>query len=89
MLAKSTKWAKIEAELFYNAGNPKVTSPKVAKAALSEFLNRYIAKMGILDGTIGLIEAIYQGLHQAMVLTYLWEIQNNSVGKFQKAESNQ
>ena len=89
MLTKSTKWAKIEANLFYRAGSPKVTAPKVAKAALSEFLSRYIAKIGILDGTIGLIEAIYQGLHQAMVLTYLWEIQNNSAGKFQKAKANQ
>ena len=89
MLAKSTKWAKIEADLFYRAGSPKVTAPKVAKAALSEFLSRYIAKIGILDGTIGLIEAIYQGLHQAMVLTYLWEIKNNSAGKFQKAKANQ
>ena len=89
MLAKSTKWAKIEADLFYKAGNHKVTAPKVTKAALSEFFRRYITKMGILDGTIGLIEAIYQGLHQAMVLTYLWEIQNNSAGKFQKAKAKQ
>ena len=89
MLAKSIKWAKIEADLFYKAGSHKVTAPKVAKATLSEFLNRYIAKMGILDGTIGLIEAIYQGLHRAMVLTYLWEIQNNSAGKFKKAKEKQ
>ena len=89
MLAKSIKWAKIEADLFYKAGSHKVTAPKVAKAALSEFFRRYITKMGILDGTIGLIEAIYQGLHRAMVLTYLWEIQNNSAGKFKKAKEKQ
>lgn len=78
MLEKTTKWAKIEAELFQKANYPQVTITKVAKSAIVEFLRRYLAKRGYLDGTVGLIEAIYQSFHQAVVLTYLWEAQHKN-----------
>ena len=82
MLKKTTGWAKVEAELFYKADHPPVTILKVVKALLSEFINRYLTKLGFLDGQVGLIEAIYQALHKSIVMTYLWEIQNNANRKF-------
>lgn len=87
MLSKSTNWAKIEAQLYHRSKNPKVTIPKIIKAAVGELLNRYILKLGILDGTVGLISAIYQSVHTAMIFTYLWEIQNDARAKFLKAKS--
>lgn len=78
MLAKTIKWAKIEAQLFQKANFPKVTIFKIAKSVISEFWRRYLAKRGFLDGTVGLIEAIYQSLHQAAILTYLWEAQHKN-----------
>lgn len=78
MLLKSTNWAKIEAQLYQRSKNPQVTILKVIKAAAGEFLNRYILKLGLLDGTVGLISAIYQSIHTAMTFTYLWEIQSKS-----------
>lgn len=84
ILAKSATWAKVEADLFYKNGYPKVNSWKLAKASVREFISRYFVKMGFLDGTVGLIESIYQALHQAMVFTYLWELQNDTKGKFEK-----
>jgi len=77
MLEKTRRWAKIEAELLKEANYPKVTIFRVAKALCSEFFSRFIKKAGFLDGYIGLVESIYQALHQAIVLTYLWELQNN------------
>jgi hypothetical protein len=47
-----------------------------------EFFRRYVYKKGFLDGTIGFVSAIYQALHQAIIFTYLWEIQNNTKQKF-------
>ena len=87
MLEKSTKWAKIEAELNYQNSAKYVTIPKVLRALISEFVSRYIIKFGFLDGFVGLVEAIYQSYHRAMVLTYLWELQNDAEGKFKKATS--
>lgn len=81
MLQKSIIWAKVEAELAASAGHPPVTKLKVLKAMLTEFLSRYILKIGFLDGRRGLIQGIYQALHKAIVLTYLWEIQNKSYEK--------
>ena len=78
MLKKSTKWAKIEAELYYKTYSSKVSVLKVFKALFSEFFRRYFIKMGFLDGQAGLIESIYQAFHQAIVLVYLWELQNNA-----------
>lgn len=84
MLSKSIRWAKTEAELRYKAHQPKVNALKTIKAASFEFLNRYFVKKAFLDGNIGLIESIYQGLHQAMVMTYLWELQNKMKDTFKK-----
>jgi len=87
MLEKSTRWAKIEAELNFENGAKKVTIPKVIKALISEFTIRYLAKLGFLDGFVGLVESVYQAYHRAMVLTYLWELQNDSEGKFKQVTS--
>jgi len=81
MLKKSIKWAKIEAELYDNANFPKVSILKVTKALFSEFFRRYLIKRGFLDSQVGLIESIYQAFHQAIVLVYLWELQNNAQKK--------
>lgn len=77
MFSKSIKWAEIEANLFALHGYPTVNIAQVIKAMVREFVKRYIFKLGILDGPVGLIEGIYQAVHQAMILTYLWEMQNN------------
>jgi len=83
MLTKSTVWGQIEAELYYRNHHPKVTSLKIIKAMTFEFIGRFFLKMGFLDGVVGLIEAVYQSTHQAIVLTYLWEIQNNVKQRYQ------
>lgn len=76
MFQKSVKWAKIEARLYHQAHHKKVTIPIIVKAMAQEFISRYFLKLGFLDGGVGLIESLYQAYHQAMVLTYLWEMQN-------------
>ncbi|MEK9146612.1 MAG: glycosyltransferase family 2 protein [Patescibacteria group bacterium] len=87
ILEKSIKWAKIEAQLYHQSTNPKVTIVRITKGAISEFISRYFLKLGFLDGTIGAISAIYQSLHRAMIFTYLWELQNDAKQKFAKAKS--
>lgn len=81
MFAKTIKWAEIEAILYNRANYPNVTILKIIKAVIREFSRRYIFKMGFLDGSVGLIEGIYQAIHQAVVLTYLWEMQQKSKSK--------
>lgn len=78
MFEKSTKWAKIEAELFSQNSYPKVTILRVIAAMFFEFFSRFFKKKGFLDGKVGLIESFYQALHKAMIFTYLWELQNDT-----------
>lgn len=87
MFQKTIKWAKVEAELYFDAKHPKVSSLKIVKRMLSEFVNRYFFKRGLLDGVIGLIEAIFQSLHQAIILVYLWELQNSTESNLKKEKS--
>lgn len=84
MMAKSIKWAKVEAGLNFNNNAKQVSEISIIKALFFEFIHRYFWKLGFLDGTVGLIEAIYQGFHQAIVLTYLWELQNEGDQKHNK-----
>ena len=85
MFSKSIKWAKIEAQLLDEAGHTQVNILSIVKSTLLEFIRRFFIKAGFMDGIVGLIEAIYQAYHQAMVIIYLWEIQNTSNKKFKKA----
>ncbi len=87
MIDKSIKWAQIEAELYTDINHPSVTKFKIVKAMVREFTKRYIVKLGFLDGLIGFIQAVFQSLHIAMVLTYLWEIQNNTKVKIKEAKN--
>lgn len=78
MLQKSIKWAKIEAVLHSQRGQSSVTIFKVIKYSTGQFFYRYIVKLGCLDGILGLISAIYQAIHGAIIMVYLWEIQNDT-----------
>lgn len=84
MLEKTIKWAKVEADLALKANHPKVTALKIIWSVQREFFQRYFIKLGVLDGFVGFIEAIYQALHRAITLVYLWEMQTKSHDKFQK-----
>jgi hypothetical protein len=82
MLKKSIKWAEVEANLYHKAANPRVSALRLIYFSLYQFLHKYFYKRGFLDGKVGFIYAMYQGLHSAMILTYLWEIQNDTQSKF-------
>ncbi len=86
MLGKTIKWAKVEADLAYRANHPRVTIPRIIRAFAKEFFGRYFVKLGLLDGFVGLAQAIYQALHHAITLVYLWELQNNTQEEFIKAK---
>lgn len=87
MFLKTVKWAKIEAKLFYKAKHSQVSPFKILKSVFSEFLSRFFIKRGFMDGTVGLIESLFQSFHRAIILTYLWELQNNSQEKFEKQKN--
>lgn len=74
-LAKSARWAPIEAQLLYQANSPQVIWWKLIKVFFQKLFSVWIIKAGFLDGTRGFILAFIQATHQMSVLTSLWELQ--------------
>lgn len=76
MVAKTNKWSEIEARLLFESHHPKMTWWRFASVAFREFWFRGIKKMGFLDGTVGVIEIIYQMFSRMITYSKLWEMQN-------------
>jgi len=74
-LAKSIRWTKMEAELFYKKGHPPVVWWRLFRVFTTEFFKRYIKLQGFRDGVVGFFEAWMQGFNRILVYVYLWEMQ--------------
>lgn len=77
-LAKTIEWSKIEAELRFKAGHPKVTWWRLPRVMITSFFVSYIRQGGWKMGTVGLIESIYQAFSMFITYARLWEIQKNN-----------
>lgn len=75
MVAKTNEWSGIEAKLLYNSGHPKMVWWRFLSIAAREFWKRGIKEMGFLDGTVGIIEIIYQMYSRMITYAKLWELQ--------------
>lgn len=75
MVEKTNKWSEVEAKLLYESGHPKMNVVRFCSAAFREFWYRGIVKLGFLDGTVGVIEIIYQVYSRLITYSKLWEKQ--------------
>lgn len=76
MLAKTIKWSKIEAELRFQSGHPKMTWWRFPRVMLTAFFDSYIRQGGWKVGTVGLMESMYQSFSIFITYARLWEMQN-------------
>jgi glycosyltransferase involved in cell wall biosynthesis len=72
MVTKTAIFEEIESELLFKAGKVCRTRTFFRKF-LGEFNRRMIMKMGFLDGTIGIIEAVYQAYSKTITYLFLYE----------------
>lgn len=77
MVAKTNAWSEIEARLLFKAKHPEMTWWRFFTVAFREFWERGIKKIGFLDGTVGIIEIIYQMYSRMITYAKLWEMQIN------------
>lgn len=75
MLDKTNEWSEIEAKLLFAANHPPMNFFRFFSAGFREFWYRGILKLGFLDGTIGIIEIIYQTFSRLITYSKLWELQ--------------
>lgn len=76
MLKKTIEWSKVEAELRFKNGHPKMTLWRFPRVMLTAFWDSYIGQGGWRVGTMGLIESIYQAFSMFITYARLWELQN-------------
>lgn len=75
MVEKTNEWSAIEAKLLFKSNHPQMTWWRFFSVAFREFWFRGIRKMGFLDGTVGIIEIIYQTFSRMITYAKLWEMQ--------------
>ncbi len=75
MVDKTNKWSEIEAKLMFDAHHPPMNFFRFLSAGLREFWNRMILHLAFLDGTEGIIYAIYQVYSRLISYSKLWEMQ--------------
>jgi hypothetical protein len=75
MVEKTNKWSEIEAKLLYDSGHPKMNVFRFFSAGFREAWYRGVVKLGFLDGTVGVIEIIYQTFSRLITYSKLWELQ--------------
>ena len=76
MVEKTNKWSEIEAKLLFDSGHPQMNAFRFS-AGFREFWYRGVIKLGFLDGTVGVIEIIYQVFSRLITYSKLWELQLN------------
>ncbi len=72
MVKKTVIFEDIESDLLLNANKP-VSSSTFFRKFLGELNRRLLIKRGFMDGTIGIIEAIYQAFSKTITYLYLYE----------------
>ena len=75
MVDKTNKWSEIEAKLLYESGHPEMNIFRFFSAGFREAWYRGVVKLGFLDGTVGMIEIIYQTFSRLITYSKLWELQ--------------
>lgn len=75
MVEKTNEWSEIEAKLMFEAHHPEMNIFRFFTAGFREFWKRMIIELAFLDGTEGVIYALYQVYSRLISYSKLWEMQ--------------
>jgi len=78
MVEKTNRWSEIEAKLMFDANHPQMNIIRFLTAMTREFWLRMIKNVAFLDGTEGIIYALYQVYSKFISYAKLWEMQLKS-----------
>jgi glycosyltransferase involved in cell wall biosynthesis len=78
MVKKTIIFENIESNLLYKA-NKNVSTTTFFRKSLGELFRRMIKGKGFLDGTIGIIESIYQAFSKTITYIFLYEKKNRTL----------
>lgn len=76
MLRNTIKWSSHEAKLRYDQQHPPIVGWRLVRVFLTAWWHSFITQKGYTKGTVGWIEAIYQGCSIFITYAKLWELQH-------------
>jgi len=79
MVEKTNKWSEIEAKLLLESGHPLMSWWRFIRIMLTEAWFRIVVNRAFLDGTEGIIYAIYQVWSKFISYGKLWEMQKTRI----------
>ncbi len=74
-LAKTQRYADLQARDMLAAGHPRVTWRTLLRVVGGELSQRLLIRRGFQDGTPGVIEGLYQPFATMCIYARLWELQ--------------
>ncbi|HMS22604.1 MAG TPA: glycosyltransferase family 2 protein [Candidatus Levybacteria bacterium] len=75
MVEKTNKWSEYEAHLRFTSNHPYISWWRFPRVMIPEFFRAYISNKGYKNGTMGLIESIYQAFSIFITYAKVWEQQ--------------
>jgi len=75
MVEKTNTWSGVEAKLMFAAGHPPMNVVRFISAMFREFWLRMVRNKAFMDGTVGIIYALYQTFSKFISYAKLWEMQ--------------
>lgn len=81
MVRKTNEWSEYEAQLRLEASHPSLAPWRFFRVMATEFFHSYIKNKGYKNGTLGLIEAMYQAFSIFITYAKLWELQQKKTSK--------
>lgn len=81
MVRKTNEWSEFEAKLRLESKHPPLAPWRFIRVMSTEFFASYFKNKGYKNGTVGLIEAMYQSFSIFITYAKLWEMQQNKRSK--------
>src|SRR3989344_1677358 len=75
MVEKTNRYSVYEAKLLFEAKHPPMVWWRFLSVIFRELWDRFVIKLGFLDGTEGIIYCAYQGYSRFVTYAKLWEMQ--------------
>lgn len=76
MIQKTLVFTKHEAQLRFDSGHPEMTWWRFFRVMATEFWIRFVKLSAWKDGTVGVIDGIFQVFNTFIIYARLWEMQH-------------
>jgi (heptosyl)LPS beta-1,4-glucosyltransferase len=78
MLQKTIIWTQTEAEALYRSGHPPVVWWRILRMMATKFWERIIRQSSWKDGTVGIVNSIFEIFNTFVIYARLWEMQQKN-----------